>query len=261
MRHAILLFVLAALPTGVAGQLSLSGFDPYVTYRWSNASGLRTGDTLVLRSVLINVSDRAQPGRLPCEISVETDLDLGPATTDCDVPVELAPGDSAWTTLRAVVESPPGDYRMSWEAGGRRSGFVRVTAATASPPGRDPPRRLPYVLELMGPGAERHTEQDFVGVMQPAISEGAGGNAVVFPVSETAAAALGGFEPVARFRLEFDGRGQLEFHRCWEGRVPTSLADLCGLVSRGGHGSDLHLGATLHRLLVREGRYFGRSGG
>ncbi|MGH7556977.1 MAG: hypothetical protein ACREMD_04230, partial [Gemmatimonadota bacterium] len=234
-------------------QFSISGDEDSVTYSWDNSFQIRTGDTLHLRVVEINVSSEPMAPELACDIVVETELELAPSGKHCSVsPGLLAPGDSAWTWSTTVVRSPPGEYAFAWGAGGLTSpGTIQILEASPESGRRTWLQgRIPFVLELVGEEASLHSARDIEMVAQGALWEGAR-RAVVFRVDEAAAERMKRFTPVLRLTFDFNANGEMKFSRCWEGTDSTSLlSHLCGDVSRGSFGSDLTLGARIHHLLL-----------
>lgn len=156
------------------------------------ASPLATGDTVRVRSVLINLSDSTLTvDPRPCEIRFVGELAVLAVggERDCRAdPVRVAPGDSLWTERAFVVTSPPGEYRAGLRNGafvmGRRSPFgasegrskitvVEPGARIARPPAladARPPVRLPFVVRWSGEPRADLTERQLENIASDALS-------------------------------------------------------------------------------------------
>lgn len=156
------------------------------------ASPLATGDTVRVRSVLINLSDSTLTvDPRPCEIRFVGELAVLAVggERDCRAdPVRVAPGDSLWTERVFVVTSPPGEYRAGLRNGafvvGRRSPFgasegsstvtvVEPGARTDLPPvlaDTRPPVRLPFVVRWSGEPRADLTEDQLERIASDALS-------------------------------------------------------------------------------------------
>lgn len=253
------LLAMSGLLVPVSAQLGISSGDGHFSYQWTNQAGIKQFDTLQFRAVEINTGAAPQYPRLECEIWTETDLALGEPVETCVIPEgPLEPGDSVWTQLKTVVRSPPGDYSLEWGVlnNGYNGGSFKVHESEAEWPRTQLGHRIPFVLELTGAGAADFSKSDFETLASRALTEGVDFMVLAFPVSKEAASAMESFAPVLFLSFDLDERGSLAFSRSWEGGG-VALDRPRGLVSRGTYGSALLIGAAVHRLLLREGRYFG----
>lgn len=259
---AVTLLLLSAWLFPGSAQLSVATRDHLVDYQWSSVTGIRQFDTLQLRVGVINTGDEPADPSLGCEIWTETDLRLGESVRTCKIPSgPIEPGDSVWTELEAVVESPPGEYSLEWGAlEHRHSGSVTVHGAEAAAVRSRLAHRIPFVLDLSGAGAASYSKADFELLARRSLTHGAGFGILVFSVAEEAASRMASFSPVLFLSFDLDENGGLEFSRYWEGGGPA-LERRRGPVSRGQFGSALNLGAEVYRLLRREGEHFARSVG
>lgn len=176
---------------------------------------LSRGDTLRVKSVLINLSDTVMVADAnPCDLRFEGDLALEPvggAQACRAVAVRLTPGDSAWTERAAVVASPPGRYTMELQNGAftrRGRALVGVSGTTsevsvaepgarrgplAVPVQRESRGAFPVVLRFRDDTGTGVTEQDVQEIVETTAQRGGSGIALpLHPGAPAAAAASGG---------------------------------------------------------------------
>jgi hypothetical protein len=180
-----------------------------------NAESFARGDTLRVRSVLVNLSDTVVVADAnPCDLRFGGELALEPLGGEqaCRAKaVRLAPGDSAWTERAAVVASPPGRYAMEFRNGafthrGRAllgvsgsTSEVRVVQPGARPgPVLAPMQRgslatFPVVLRFRDETGTGVTERDAEEIVQATVQRGGSGIALpMHPNAPAVAAASGG---------------------------------------------------------------------
>ncbi len=176
---------------------------------------LSRGDTLRVRSVLVNLSDTVMVADAnPCDLRFGGELALEPVGGEqaCRAKaVRLAPGDSAWTERAAVVASPPGRYRMELRNGAfTRHGraLMGVSGSTsqvsvAEPGSRPAPAHVPVqqvslgafpvVLRFRDDTGTGVKESDVQQIVQTAVQRGGNGTALpLHPNAPAAARATGG---------------------------------------------------------------------
>ncbi|HEX8695312.1 MAG TPA: hypothetical protein VF746_23070 [Longimicrobium sp.] len=196
LPRSLVFFPLLAGLSGAPAPAAAQGLDllPRFAARLTSgyASPLATGDTVRVRSVLINLSDSTLAVDVrPCEIRFVGELavaDVG-GERDCRAdPVRVAPGDSLWTERAFVVTSPPGEYRAGLRNGafvmGRQSPFgasegsstvtvVEPGARIALPPSladTRPPVRVPFVVRWSGEPRADLTERELERIAEDALS-------------------------------------------------------------------------------------------
>lgn len=191
--------------------------DPRSAARITRVNGhsFARGDTLRVRSVLINLSDTVVVADAnPCDIRSGGELALEPLGGEqaCRArAVRLTPGDSAWTERAAVVASPPGRYAMELRNGAfthRGRALLGVSGSTSEVsvvgPGARPGPVLapiqrgslatfPVVLRFRDDTGTGVTERDAEEIVQAAVQRGGSGIALpMHPNAPAAAAASGG---------------------------------------------------------------------
>lgn len=208
---------------------------------------LSRGDTLRVRSVLINLSDTVMVADAnPCDLRFGGELALEPvggAQACRAVAVRLTPGDSAWTERAAVVASPPGRYTMELRNGAftrRGRALIGVSGSTsevsvaepgarrgpvASPARGESPGVFPVVLRFRDDTGTGVTERDVQEIVERAVRHGGGG--IALPLHPDAPAAASGGVSYLEVVVEREAGGNTRRTIAWMDRRtgPCGSAD------------------------------------
>ncbi|HEV2734657.1 MAG TPA: hypothetical protein VGV85_07450 [Longimicrobiaceae bacterium] len=182
-----------------------------------NGESFARGDTLRVRSVLVNLSDTVVVADAnPCDLRFGGELALEPLGGEqaCRaMAVRLTPGDSAWTERAAVVASPPGRYAMEFRNGAfthRGRALLGVSGSTSevsvvergarpgpvlAPIQRGSPAIFPVVLRFRDETGTGVTERDAEEIVQATVRRG--GSGIALPMHPNAPAAAAASEGVS----------------------------------------------------------------
>lgn len=213
------------------------------SYKWSNEWSVTTGDTLLVREVLLNPTDTLLTAfRAPCE-GLSTNVPLVSEAKTCSQPKTiLSPGDSIWAEIEGIVAAPVyGEPR-------------RERSIPTSPPFL----RIPIVLHLTSQLSQYRLEE---GEMRTVVSRAVHGeNPDYMPVfmSFPAARAGAGAIPYLLVTLRISSDHSLDLRACWIGPDETELGGSCeellcpmGLICSPELSSLLVLGVEVYEEVTR----------